>query len=161
MDPLSITASVVGIGGAVASVVKGLKDVADKLKRGNLTIIALCSESSSVHVALGQIETIFRRHEDEMLTRFEEQPALVSAFDTSLTGCALLYSCLEAEVSDLREALAKRGTLDWTSRFKVVWKQDEMESLAGQVRGQSAALNLLLQGLQTLRCQPPYRQSAY
>jgi len=149
MDPLSITASVVGIGGAVATVVKALKDISGKLKQANLTILSICSESSSVHAALGQIETIFRRHEEELLVRFEQQPALASAFDTSLTGCALLYSCLETEVKDLQASLRKDGSLDWTARFKTVWRQGDMELMVGQIRGQGAALNLLLQGLQT------------
>lgn len=88
MDPLSITASIVGIGRAVPTVVKSLEDVSDKLSRSNLTLLAICSESSSINAALGQIETIFRHHEQERLLRFQQQPAL---------ACALIVPMLERE----------------------------------------------------------------
>jgi len=45
MDPLSITASVVGISGACASVIKSLKEIHDKYSQADLTILAICSES--------------------------------------------------------------------------------------------------------------------
>jgi hypothetical protein len=41
------------------------------------------------------------------------------------------------------------GALEWRMKFRVVWKQGDMESLLQQIRGQETALNLLLQGLQT------------
>jgi hypothetical protein len=63
-----------------------------------------------VHAALAQIERILRRDEETMFARFEEQPALRSAFDTALTGCAMLYACLQAEVEELHVALANDGS---------------------------------------------------
>lgn len=73
-----------------------------------------------MHVALSQIEALFRRDENAILARFEEQPVLASAFDTSLTGCAMLYSYLEAEVHDLDAALKRDKSLDWKRKFKTV-----------------------------------------
>lgn len=98
--------------------------------------------------ALSQIESLLRKDENAVLARFEEQPALAAAFDTSLVGCAMLYSCLESEVHDLDTALRQTGALDWRRKFKAVWKQDEMTNLLQQIRGQEVALSLLLQGLQ-------------
>ncbi|KAK3061343.1 hypothetical protein LTR53_019810, partial [Teratosphaeriaceae sp. CCFEE 6253] len=64
MDPLSITASVVGISGACAAVVKTLKDIHDKYKQADLTVLAICSESATVQAALAQIESLLREDGD-------------------------------------------------------------------------------------------------
>ncbi|KAK3624508.1 hypothetical protein LTR56_011707 [Elasticomyces elasticus] len=132
MDPLSITASVVGISTACASVIKILKEVHDKYKQADLA----------------QIESLLRQDGDAVVSRFVQQPVLASAFDTAITGCQMVYSCLDAELQELVRALQQDGSLDWKRKFKTIWKQDTMTGFQQQIRGQVLALNTLLQGLQ-------------
>ncbi|KAK5720464.1 hypothetical protein LTR17_014940 [Elasticomyces elasticus] len=132
MDPLSITASIVGISTACASVIKTLKEVRDKYKQADLA----------------QIESLLRQDGDAVISRFIQQPVLASAFDTAITGCQMVYSCLDAELQDFVRALQQDGSLDWTRKFKTIWKQDTMTGFQQQIRGQVLALNTLLQGLQ-------------
>lgn len=148
MDPLSITASVVGISAACASVVTTLKDIHDKYKHADLTVLSICSESSTVQAALSQIESMLRQDGDAVVSRFMEQPVLASAFDTAITGCQMVYSCLDAELHELAVAMQQDGGLDRKKKFKTVWKQDAMLGFQQQIRGQVLALNTLLQGLQ-------------
>ncbi|TKA73408.1 hypothetical protein B0A55_04271 [Friedmanniomyces simplex] len=148
MDPLSITASVVGISAACASVITTLKNVHDKYKQADLTVLAICSESSTVQAALAQVEYLLKQDGDAVVSRFQQQPVLASAFDTSITGCQMVYSCLDAELRELATALQQDGGLDRKRRFKTAWKQDTMLGFQQQIRGQVLALNTLLQGLQ-------------
>ncbi|KAK5719438.1 hypothetical protein LTR15_007962 [Elasticomyces elasticus] len=148
MDPLSITASVVGISAACASVVKSLKAIHDKYKQADLYVLAICSESSTVQAALAQIEYLLREDGDALISRFRTQPSLASAFDTAIIGCQMVFSCLDAELQELDASLQRDGSLDWKLKFKTVWKQDTMMALSQQVRGQVLALNTLLQSLQ-------------
>ena len=148
MDPLSITASVVGISGACASVIKTRKDVYDKYKQADLTIASIISETGAVQAALSQIESLLKRDGNAVVAQFKEQPVLAQAFDTAITGCRMLYSCLEKELDELAEALEHNGSLDWKRKFKAAWRQDTMAALQQQIRGQEQALMMLLAGLQ-------------
>ncbi|KAK3069423.1 hypothetical protein LTR53_012250 [Teratosphaeriaceae sp. CCFEE 6253] len=148
MDPLSITASVVGISGACAAVINTLKEIHDKYKQADLTVLAICSESATVQAALAQIESLLREDGDAVVSRFTTQPVLAAAFDTAITGCQMVYSCLDAELRELAAALQRDGSLDWKRKFKTVWKQETMAGFQQQIRGQVLALNTLLQSLQ-------------
>jgi hypothetical protein len=55
---------------------------------------------------------------------------------------------LEEEVGKLMGAVNAGAALGQKDKMKVVWKEDVMKTLLGQLRGQANALNLLLQGLQ-------------
>ncbi|KAK3648995.1 hypothetical protein LTR56_007127 [Elasticomyces elasticus] len=95
-----------------------------------------------------QIESLLRQDGDAVVSRFIQQPVLASAFDTAITGCQMVYSCLDAELQELVRALQQDGNLDWKRKFKTIWKQDTMSGFQQQIRGQVLALNTLLQGLQ-------------
>lgn len=148
MDPLSITASVVGISEACLSVTKALSDFRDKYQKANLTITAICSETSVVSASLSQIQSLLYRDGDALILKLEQRPDLASTFDIALTGCMVLYSSLEDEIADLRVAIRQDDGLGWKDKFKTAWKEDDMTHLLQQIRGQVIALNVLLQGLQ-------------
>ncbi|KAF2426170.1 hypothetical protein EJ08DRAFT_379081 [Tothia fuscella] len=148
MDPLAIAGSIVGTTAACLRVTKSLSSLQTKYKNANLIIVAICSESSVISASLSQLQNLFTDTTSDVAARFRTRPELAAACDTALTGCMLLYTCLEDEVGLLNAAAQKPGGLDWTERAKIVWKEDEMVDLLEQIRGQEAALTLLLQGLQ-------------
>ncbi|ORY14059.1 hypothetical protein BCR34DRAFT_599472 [Clohesyomyces aquaticus] len=148
MDPLSITASVTGVCGVSFTATKALYEFRSKYKQANLTIAAICSESSVVHAALTQIQSLLYRDGDLIIERLHERSDLAASFDISFTGCMLLYSCIEEETGRLRNAMERDGSLDWTQKLKVAWNEDTFQSLLQQLRGQETSLQLLLQTLQ-------------
>jgi hypothetical protein len=147
MDPLSITATVAGICKVCLAVTQALSDFQAKCQQASLTIGAICAESAVVNAALSQIQSLLFRQGDRIIIRLNDRPDLASAFDTSLTGCMLLYSCLENEVGNLRAALDQGTGLNWKHKFTAVWKENTMQGLLQQIRGQEIALQLLLQSL--------------
>jgi hypothetical protein len=76
-----------------------------------------------------------------------EKPQLVETFDRALTGCRVVYGCLEEEVRELR-IKAENNDLKFKDRARFLWKEDTFKELLTQIRGQQSALSLLIQGLQ-------------
>lgn len=147
MDPLSISATILGIAGKCVTVARDLSNLRDKYTHASLTISAICSESAVVNAALCKLQSLFSQQQHEAFDRFQSRPELATACDTALTGCTLLYSCLDDEVQSLRLHASADGNaeLSWSQKTKVVWKDATMKELLQQIRGQTSALNLLLQ----------------
>lgn len=146
MDPLTISTTVLSIAGRCVTVARELSALRDKYKHASLTISAICSESAVVNAALCKLQDLFDdTHDGEAFERFQSRPDLAAACDTALTGCTLLYSCLNDEVRSLQVASETAGGLSRTQKAKTLWKEDTMKELLQQIRGQTAALNLLLQ----------------
>lgn len=76
-----------------------------------------------------------------------KRPELLETFDRALTGCRIVYVCLEEEVRELASKAATND-LNFKSRAKFLWKEDTFKELLTQIRGQQSGLILLLQGLQ-------------
>ena len=76
-----------------------------------------------------------------------EKPQLLETFDRALTGCRVVYGCLEEEVRELR-IKAENDELKFKDRARFLWKEDTFKELLTQIRGQQSALSLLIQGLQ-------------
>jgi hypothetical protein len=148
MDPLSITAAVLGISTVALRVTKTLSGLISSYHHASITVTAICSESALISAALSQIQSLMFQSGDSIVDRFADRSDLCNTFDIALTGCQLLFSCLETEVADLQVAVSASGTLPLRQKVKTLWKQDVMASLLLQLRGQATALNLLLQGLQ-------------
>ncbi|OIW24754.1 hypothetical protein CONLIGDRAFT_105519 [Coniochaeta ligniaria NRRL 30616] len=147
MDPLTISGTVLGIAVKCVTVARDLSTLRDKYMHASLTISAICSESAVVNAALCKLQSLFSQPQDEGFVQFQSRPELASACDTALTGCTLLYSCLDDEVQSLRIQAQANATVEltWSQKSKVVWKDSTMKELLQQIRGQTSALSLLLQ----------------
>lgn len=77
----------------------------------------------------------------------QSKPQLLETFDSALTGCRVVYGCLEEEVREL-VVKADADELKFKDRAKFLWKEDTFKELLTQIRGQQSALSLLIQGLQ-------------
>jgi hypothetical protein len=75
------------------------------------------------------------------------KPFLYETVDRALTGCRVVYVCLDEEVKSLAKK-ANNDDLKFKDHAKYPWKDDTFQELLLQIRNQQLALSLLLQGLQ-------------
>jgi hypothetical protein len=120
---------------------KQLYDLRSRYKDASVLITAIYSESMVIAASLSQIQNLL--HRDAL----QQKPELLETFDRALTGCRVVYGCLEEEVRDL-VAKAENDELKFKDRAKFLWKEDTFKELLTQIRGQQSALSLLIQGLQ-------------
>jgi hypothetical protein len=145
MDPITILPIVASISSKCISTSIALQALQQRFSDASLTIAAICSESTIINTALSKLQVIFTDAASAAHRRFKSDPSLVNACDTSLTGCTLLYSCLEVEIGKLGDGTSSMRKLKLWQKTKVVWKEDRMRHLLQQMRGQATGLNLLLQ----------------
>ncbi|KAL5121604.1 hypothetical protein ACEQ8H_000290 [Pleosporales sp. CAS-2024a] len=91
--------------------------------------------------SLSQVQTLL--HKDTLRSKRQ----LLDTFDRALTGCRVVYACLEEEVRDL-VAQTHADELTFKDRARFLWKEETFKELLTQIRGQQSALSLLIQGLQ-------------
>lgn len=120
---------------------KKLYELRERYKDASVLISAIYSESMVIAASLSQVQNLLQH--DALL----QKPQLLETFDRALTGCRVVYGCLEEEVRDLVEK-AERNDLRFKDRATFLWKEDTFKELLTQIRGQQSALSLLIQGLQ-------------
>ncbi|KAF2854389.1 hypothetical protein T440DRAFT_388390, partial [Plenodomus tracheiphilus IPT5] len=120
---------------------KELYDLRSRYKDASVLITAIYSESLVIAAALSQVQ-ILLQHD-----ALQNKPQLLETFDRALTGCRVVYGCLEEEVRDL-VAKTDSDDLRFKDRAKFLWNEATFKDLLTQIRGQQSALSLLIQGLQ-------------
>ncbi|KAH7386788.1 hypothetical protein DE146DRAFT_621234 [Phaeosphaeria sp. MPI-PUGE-AT-0046c] len=141
MEPVS---AVFGIMAALPQCIQSAKDLYDLKSRYNdasILISAIYSESMVIAASLSQVQNLLQ-HDG-----LQSKPQLLETLDRALTGCRVVYGCLEEEVRDL-VAKTEANDLKFKDRAKFLWKEDTFKELLTQIRGQQSALSLLIQGLQ-------------
>jgi hypothetical protein len=111
---------------------KKLYDLRPRFHDASLLISAIYSESMVVAASLSQVQSLLQH--DALLNK----PELLDTFDRALTGCRVVYGCLDDEVQDLARD---------SDRSALGTKQETFRELLTQIRGQQSALSLLIQGL--------------
>ena len=149
MEPLTIATTVVGITIACLKVTKILNGLRPKYIDASATIASICSESTLVSASLSQIQTLLLQKSKEMATQLQTRPEIAATIDTTLTGCAIVFACLEEEVTRLElEAWRGEDQQGWLERARLAWKADGMKELLQSIRGQQGAITLLAQMIQ-------------
>jgi hypothetical protein len=150
MDPLSITAAVVGLTATGIQAAKGLQDIKDKFQGAALTIAAICTETTIISASLSQIQSSLLGNRDKIADNLSKRPDLEATLDQALTGCFVVFDVLQAEVGKLTEA-CQTNVLDisWKVKLRFVWNESTMQDILTQLRGMQTALSLLLQLLGT------------
>lgn len=120
---------------------KELYDLRSRYKDASVLITAIYSESMVIAASLSQVQNLL------LHDALQSKPQLLETFDCALTGCRVVYGCLEEEVRDL-VVKAEADKLKFKDRAKFLWKEDTFKELLTQIRGQQSALSLLIQGLQ-------------
>jgi hypothetical protein len=120
---------------------KELYDLRSRYKDASVLITAIYSESMVIAASLSQLQGLLQQD------ALKNKPLLHETFDRALTGCRVVYVCLDEEVRELAKK-ADNDNLKFKDRTKYLWKEDTFKELLQQIRGQQSALSLLLQGLQ-------------
>lgn len=118
-----------------------LYDLRTKYKDASVLITAIYSESQVVAATLAQVQTLLEHD------TLRKKPELLETFDRALTGCRVVYACLDEEVQELVRK-AEADDLKFRDKAKFLWKEDTFKELLTQIRGQQSGLSLLVQGLQ-------------
>ncbi|KAJ4324095.1 hypothetical protein N0V84_004061 [Fusarium piperis] len=133
MDPLSVVASV-------------LSDLAGNYEDVPVVIAMICSESMLISIALSELQTkILRR--DDLSQAWASRTDVLIAFETALTGCMIVFSCLEAETRQLQSQ--NSFSMGVWAKIKFMWNQDRLKDLLDALRGQQTSISFLLKILET------------
>jgi hypothetical protein len=98
----------------------------------------ICSESTIISIGLSELQMkILRR--DDLSQAWASKTEIWMAFETALTGCLVVFSCLEAETRSLRT----KNPGVW-AKLKFIWNQDRLKELLGALRGQQSSIAFLL-----------------
>lgn len=98
----------------------------------------ICSESTIISIGLSELQTkILRR--DDLAQAWASKTEIWMVFEAALTGCMIVFSCLEAETRSLR---SENPGL-W-AKIKFIWNQDRLRELLGALRGQQSSITFLL-----------------
>ncbi|KAF2202759.1 hypothetical protein GQ43DRAFT_462125 [Delitschia confertaspora ATCC 74209] len=148
MDPLAAASAVIAISGRCVRTARALYDLRTKYKDASITISAIYSESTVISTSLGHIHMLISKNSESLRTTLRDRPELSVTFDQALTGCVLVYSVLDDEVTKLYSGIGKEGVASVRTRMKFLWKEEGMKDILMQIRGQQTALGLLIQALQ-------------
>lgn len=158
MDPLSISASVAGLTASCVQTAKTLRDLKDKFDNANLTISAICTETTLISASMSHIQSCMLQSPDAVSAKLQSQPSLESTLDQALTGCYVVFDNLESEVSKLTESEVQQNAVElkFTSKLRYMWSESTMKELLAQMRGLQTALTLVIQLLGACVSFSPY-----
>ncbi|KAI1031139.1 hypothetical protein LB504_000227, partial [Fusarium proliferatum] len=128
----------VGLTATCLATCKKLHDLAGEFQDVPAIIAMICSESTIISIGLSELQTkILRR--DDLAQAWASKTEIWMVFEAALTGCMIVFSCLEAETRSLR---SENPGL-W-AKIKFIWNQDRLRELLGALRGQQSSITFLL-----------------
>jgi hypothetical protein len=139
-DPVTIIAIVhgsIGLALKIGTIVKTLYSISQKLKNAELTLISTASECETIQIAWGRIETWARGLPDE--TAVEQE--LLDRLGQSLVVGTMVMSAFEQDILQIESAPPTR----FMGRSRMAWKEECFAQHQDRIRGQVAAISLLLQ----------------
>ncbi|MCJ1393511.1 hypothetical protein MMC18_006386 [Xylographa bjoerkii] len=141
MDPATIlgtAAAVADIVGLIGKTIKVLRELHDRWKDADLTIVNLMTQLSSLKAALNKIsEWIASDLADE-----PQHHQLVLDLKDSVTFCSILMKSMDRQISNLD--WTTENTLDLGSRIRVVFESKDSKEFQKFIKRQTSALTLLL-----------------
>jgi len=151
MDPLTLVTSITGIAAVSLQTARRLDQLLEKFQNAGVTITALSSQCHAIRAGLGELQSLVALN-----NRIHGRPDVLAVFDSTLTGCMVVLSCLDSDVEKLRDAetaTSSKRQQRWSiKRFwvkaTIVWKEDQMQSYLKLLQGQQTALSFLVQLLQ-------------
>ncbi|PQE18976.1 hypothetical protein CJF32_00010031 [Rutstroemia sp. NJR-2017a WRK4] len=149
MDPLSIASIVVKLTATCLSTAKTLSAIQSDYKDAPISIVSICSEAAVISACLSRLQMIVCEKQDLVQT-LESRTELNYALDVALTGCVVLFSCLDDEIRNITSdsSLTTAGAIKWKGKAKLVWNHEKLRDLLDGLRGQQVAVNLLIQLVQ-------------
>lgn len=142
MDVISVISSVVAVTEICLKTTQTLNDLRSRYKNTDCIIASLSSECTVMGASLLQVQKIL------LNSHFRDQPELRAVFETSLTGCASVFTLLDHEMDRISHSGPAKFSRSWKSKVKFLWNEERMKEYLSQIRGQQNTLALLIQLLQ-------------
>lgn len=146
MDPLSIATATSSLVFTVVKNGRALATIYEKYQDAHRCLFLMQTECTVLAAALSQLQVLFSGNSSARLREYPE--GVLEALDLSLVGCTLTLSVLTKEIGGLTDGVEDLGKeqlgMGKGKRAKYVWKEESMNELLLQLRGQSSALMLLL-----------------
>src|SRR5215469_10846831 len=129
------------------SAAQSLNALRNKYSDAPMTVVAICSEITLISASLSQIQTlVLRRH--DLTNVLNAKPDLAAVLDTSLIGCAVLFSRLHEEIQRITKGSTEPSQLTWKGKARVMWNHDRLKELLDGLRGKQHAINTIINLLQ-------------
>jgi len=141
MDPIALATTISALTGVCLKTVGSLNALQTNFTNHEQTIKSMCSECTAISASLTKIQSCVLQ-DITPLDHFQ----LKGIFDTIITGCRVLFACLEQDLEKLSaEAPAIRSWKPWSSVSKSNgdWDQKRMSRYLADARMQQGALILL------------------
>lgn len=136
MDPLSITASALGVAANVLRTAFLVKEAIDQLRDAPDIVRDIEDDITITQAALRQVEAALG-HDPQAIWRFR----LDDVFDVSVKGCLDTLQRIEEEFESFF------GRDDWRVRLGIWWNAGEIRRLRGRLEAKKGGLMLLVQAL--------------
>lgn len=132
---------------ACLSTAKKAYTVRNKYKNAPVSIITICSETGVISACLFELQTILCRKQS-FVQLIDSRPELTHALDVSLTGCAVLFSCLDDELQNITRNCGDDGDLKFKGKAKALYNHDRLQELLESLHRQQSAIDFLIQLIQ-------------
>lgn len=150
-DPLSITTGVITLVASSIKSVQAIQTWYGKYKIADLSLASTRTECAAIRVALLQIQELLVQNNSKS-KKGESDSFIVHAleeYEGVLGSCSITFSVLNERLTELnQEKVDKNNEGTFKSKLKLVWNDAEMDVLRQNIRGQAAAINLLLSAFQ-------------
>jgi hypothetical protein len=140
MDPLSITTSVTALAALCGQVVILCSRIPGRHASIHRTLINLKKEVSTYQTSLCLIEELLIDQDGLLAKTLGAKNEWTESFDTALSGCSITISIL---ISMLEKII----TSCTGSSFNFTLKEQDLQDLIGELRGQSQGVQLLISTL--------------
>jgi hypothetical protein len=95
-----------------------------------------------IGIGLSELQTkVLQR--DDLAQAWASRTEIWTALEMALTGCMVVFSCLEAETRHLQS----KDSGVW-AKIKFMWNQERFKELLTQLRGQQTSITFLLKLLE-------------
>ena len=149
-DPLTILSVIEGSLSLIiqcSSVAKTLNDIAGKFKQLRLTILSMTQELETIEFAWTRIKVWSQQYVEDAADLEDSESLDRSFLDRLRRSLECGRIVMGALQDDLDEFVGTGGTLSFTQRARVAWNAKTSKDHQDRIRGQTAAMNLLLQVL--------------
>jgi hypothetical protein len=112
-----------------------------------MAVVSICSESTVIIASLSQIQSLLLQKQD-LASLWKSQTELPMVLDVALTGCMVIFSCIDAEIERIVPRGSDPSQIRWRPKVRMMWNEQRLNELLNALRGQQTAINLLIQLLQ-------------
>lgn len=138
MDALGATASILGVVDILTRSLLKLRELQQKLKDADLTLVTLIGELTATKAALKQLHNCVVEH-----AHIEQHYDLIMDFEASLAACQLLVNVIDAKLSAFDFT---RPTSTLLNKLRAIITDGEMTDYLGRLGRTLSALNIVKEG---------------